>query len=324
MHHFCTYFDSNYLLRGLTLYRSLAATGIDFRLYVLCIDEAAHDAIGALGAENLLPIRLTEIEAWEPRLEQARANRSRIEYYFTLSPVLPLYVLEKWPETDVITYLDADLYFFHSPAALFDELGNGSIAVIEHRFPDYLRDKEKFGRFNVQYESFRRDAEGLACLRRWADDCIDWCYDRLEGERYADQKYLDRWPERYPNLVVLQNPGAGVAPWNWARYRWEHSRDSFRVDGQPLVFYHFHGVKILHDCIISHGLSDFGLMPRRICRPLYHNYIRALRETAAWLAEQGLQPPPLRDRRLRGPSLKSASTLLEILRKVWTQLMWVC
>ncbi|CAK0763275.1 conserved hypothetical protein [Gammaproteobacteria bacterium] len=324
MYHFCTYFDSNYLLRGLTLYRSLRATGVSFRYYVLCLDQPCHDLLSTLALPDLYPVQLASVEAWDGDLIVAKANRSRIEYYFTLSPVFPLYVLEHWHEVEIITYLDADLYFYGSPAALFKELSDQSVLIIEHRFPDYLEDKKKYGRFNVQYESFRRDEQGLACLRGWRNDCVAWCHDRLDGERYADQKYLDQWPRRYNRLVISQLKGAGLAPWNWARYPLSFAHGQFTVDGEELIFYHFHGVKILHPCFISHGLADFGIMPKKYRRPLYTGYIHALKDTAAWLAGKGIQPPSIKDRRIRGASLIRMDTLLEILRKLWLQIMLVC
>jgi hypothetical protein len=324
MYHFCTYFDSNYLLRGLTLYRSLSEQDTAFQFYVLCLDHACHETLSALNLANVHPVSLAAVESWDAELAQAKSNRSLIEYYFTLSPVFPLYVMAHWPAVDIVTYLDADLYFYAAPDPLFAELGEHSILVIEHRFPDYLKDKEKYGRFNVQYESFRRDEQGMACLQSWRDDCVAWCHDRLEADRYADQKYLDAWPARYDRLVNLRHKGAGVAPWNWARYPLALRDDTLYVDGEALIFYHFHGVKILHPCVISHGLSDFGLMPWRLRNWLYKGYIRQLKQTAGWLQSQGIQAPPVKDRRIRGPSLKRMNTVQEILRKIWVQLMFVC
>lgn len=36
--HFCTYFESNYLVKGLVLYRSLVRHAAPFRPWVLCLD----------------------------------------------------------------------------------------------------------------------------------------------------------------------------------------------------------------------------------------------------------------------------------------------
>ena len=91
----------------------------------------------------------------------------------------------------MITYLDADLYFYGSPEPIFTELGDRSILVIEHRYPGRLKGNDRFGLFNVRYEPSGMTASGLACLERWGDQCLEWCYDRDEATRYADQKYLD-------------------------------------------------------------------------------------------------------------------------------------
>lgn len=323
MYHFCTYFDSNYLLRGVTMYRSLLATGCSFQLHVLTLDKRAQAALTALALPNLHSFPLANLEAWEPALLDAKANRGRIEYYFTLSPFLPLYVFEKNPAIELVTYLDADLYFYRSPTPIFDELGDRSILITEHRFPDYLREKEKFGRYNVQYQSFRRDSEGLACLERWKTQCQAWCFDRLEDGKFADQKYLEEWPDRYERLVVLSHKGAGVAPWNWAAQPLCLKDGAVTVGGDPLIFFHFHGVKIFHPCFISNGLLDFGLMPYRLRRWFYGGYLRQLRGTKLWLETQGVEGFLLKDQFARGRGMTTAA-VGEILRKAWAQSMIFC
>ena len=41
MYNFCTLFDSFYLTRGITMYKSLEKTGIDFHLYIFAFDDAS-------------------------------------------------------------------------------------------------------------------------------------------------------------------------------------------------------------------------------------------------------------------------------------------
>src|SRR5205823_10040223 len=94
--------------------------------------------------------------------------------------------------------------------------------------------------------AFRNDSFGRECLEWWRERCLEWCYDRLEGDRFADQKYLDDWPTRFERVVVLQHKGAGVAPWNAMNYQICLQNGRVIVDGQPLIFYHFHGLKIIN------------------------------------------------------------------------------
>lgn len=323
MQHLCTYFDGNYLLRGLTMYRSLAATGFAFRLTVLAMDERTLEALRQLRLPNLEPVALAELETWAPELAQAKQGRSLVEYYFTLTPYLPRFVFERHPEVALVTYLDADLYFYSTPQPLFDALGDGSLLAIEHRYPPRLQSKLEYGRFNVQFLAFRRDPTGLACLRRWSRQCHEWCHDRLESGRYGDQKYLDEWPALYgERLVVPTQPGAGLAPWNWSTVPIEWIDGAPHPGGQPLIFYHFHGVKVLRSWFISTGLLEWGLMPRRLARWLYANYVRELRSTCNWVAHKTGVRWPLRDQRRRGPGV-SVATLGEVLRKSLTQAMLV-
>ncbi len=183
-YHFCTLFDSQFLLRGLTLFRSLARYLQDFHFYVLCLDEGSYHALKRLQQPHIIPLTLSDIEVWDPRLLKAKANRSLIEYYFTLSPALPLYLLRNFDGIEVITYLDADLFFYQSPAPLFAELGQASILVIEHRFPAHLQDKLQYGRFNVQYQSFRNNIQGWSVLNTginnaWSGVMTAWKHSDL-------------------------------------------------------------------------------------------------------------------------------------------------
>ena len=90
---YCTYFDSNYLTRALALHASLARHAEPFRLWALCLDDAAFHVVEAMSIDSLRPIKLADLEAEDPGLAAAKGNRSTVEYYFTLSPALPLYLL---------------------------------------------------------------------------------------------------------------------------------------------------------------------------------------------------------------------------------------
>jgi hypothetical protein len=319
MYHFCTYFDRNYLLRGLTLYRSLVATGCPFQLHVLALDDEVAGLIDRFALSNLHCFFLADLEQWAPALLTAKANRRPIEYYFTLTPQLPLFLFDRCPEIDLATYLDADLFFYASPEPLFAELGERSILITPHRYPDHLKSHEVYGLFNVQYQSFRRDAAGLACLRRWRDQCLEWCYDRAEDGRYGDQKYLDEWPALYgERLAILCHRGGGVAPWNWSSFPLVRCKEGVTVGGDPLIFYHFHGVKLFSPYFISNGLLDWGVMPRPLLRWFYAGYLRQLRATRNWLRRQLGVTLPMRDHIIRGQGI-SVAVFGEILRKAWVQ-----
>lgn len=281
--HFCTYFDQVYLTRGLALYRSLRRHCGSFRLWILCMDGATEEALAAIAPPEVRTISLEELEGADDELARAKQDRSRVEYYFTCTPFLPAYLLGRHPEVDTVTYLDADLFFYSSPAPIFDELGGRSVLIIGHRFPKRLRHLESYGIYNVGLLSFRNDRIGRLCLDRWRQQCLDWCYNRLEAGRYADQKYLDDWPTRFPGVTVLQHKGAGLAPWNWMNYAIKPAGDSLLVDGYPLIFYHFQGLRQLSRWVYATGAWEFGRMPWQLQRWLYGNYVKELAQSSQQL-----------------------------------------
>ncbi|PYS24725.1 MAG: glycosyl transferase [Acidobacteria bacterium] len=285
MRYFCTYFDSNYLVRGLALYRSLLRHAGPFQMWVLCFDDVSCHTLRTLKLDNLIPISLSEFEAGDDELLEAKKDRNTVEYYFTCSPSLLLYVLKNWREVDVLCYLDADLFFYSDPAPIYDELSDNSILIIPHRFPDNaLWRAEKYGKFNVGLLAFRNDSSGRQCLDWWRERCLEWCYDRIEPGRFADQKYLDDWPERFEKVVVLEHKGANLAPWNFMNYEIEMADGIATVDGAPLIFYHFHGVKILGRRLYdTASAGDYERMPSRLKQWLYPRYIAELKRTEQWI-----------------------------------------
>jgi hypothetical protein len=208
---------------------------------------------------------------------QAKENRSRIEYYFTCTPSLALYILRNYPEVNLITYLDSDLFFFGNPEPIFAEIGENAVAIIGHRYHEGLEDREMFGKYNVGWISFRRNKRGLACLTWYREKCNAWCYDKVEEDRFADQKYLDYFETRFEGVIGLRHKGANLAPWNINNYKISISSNRVYVDGDPLVFFHFHGLRKIFGSFFDSGLFEFNSRLTNIIRDeIYKPYLTCL------------------------------------------------
>ena len=264
MHYdFCTLFDKNYLTRGLALHYSLKRTCQSFRFWILCMDQTTYEILTKLKLENVTLIRLQEFE--DKKLLAIKPTRTVGEYCWTCTPSLPLYILKCFPQVKMISYVDADLYFYSSPEPLFKEFGQNSIMIIPHRFASAREVKEKAaGIYNVGMLTFRRDRNGRKCLLWWRERCLEWCYNRQEDGKVGDQKYLDQFPKLFKKVCVLSHIGGGVAPWNIGQYRVWKNKDKIFVDKFRLIFYHFLGLQIYKPLpfLLPSPLGNYGEISR--------------------------------------------------------------
>ena len=291
--YFCTYFDHNYLPQGLALYYSLRRHCPEMQLHVLCLSVEAWTQVRSRRLPGLVPLLLSELESFDPELAAVKGDRSPIEFIFTCTAALCRWLFVKIPEVDLLTYLDADMYFFSEVEPMFTEFGAASIGIVPHRLTSskFVR---RFGQFNVGWITFRRDSEGLACIERWRALCLEWCCDRVEPARYADQKYLDEWPKRFRNVCVFRHPGANLARWNTGERTVTEEDERVLVNGQPLIFFHFASFKQISECLYESAFSTHWTRPSRIVRTLiFGQYIAELRHGVGPLLPRG-------PRRLRG------------------------
>ena len=309
MHHYCTYFDSNYLVKGLALYRSLERHDSRFTLWVLALDDRAFETLRVLNLDHVRVISLGDFEDGDTALADAKKNRSRIEYIFTCTPSLPLYILDRNPDLDSITYLDSDLYCFSNPQPVFDAFDRYSILITPHRFPPALRERERYGIYNVGVVGFRNDDTGRECLNWWRRQCLEWCYDRLDGERFGDQGYLNHWPEQFSKVLAIDHAGVNAAPWNWMSYRIHQSGAIVHLDDDPLIFFHFHQLRQLNGWLCDPGLSSYGGASSELRRRVYAPYLRELKDTWTWVHSHSPNASPGYKR--LGTSRESARQLIK-------------
>jgi len=291
------------------MHDSLMQNGNDFHIYMLCFDDLSIDHLKALNLKHITVIPLEAFEEGDHRLTATKMNRTLLEYYYTCGPSLPLYILNHYSEMDIITYLDADLYFYSNPLPLIQEMDGYSIGITVHNFPEY-RKSPSTGKYNVGWLSFRRDGNGMSCLQWWRDRCIEWCYERFEDGKYADQLYLDQWPERFAGVKVLEHKGANVAAWNIADYTINKNNGKIMVEDYPLVFYHFHGFRQLSRHIYNTNLGLTFRIPSKIIKEeVFKPYIMALNKNKV----NRNSTASVRSKRLRPKWIQMIRTILRTL-----------
>lgn len=289
MRYFCTLFDINYLPNFLALYHSLAKEDCNFKIYAFCMDDKSYNFLINYPKSSNFEIKCIELStltSFYPVLLKIKKERSIVEFYFTCSSFITMFVIQNETFIEHITYLDADLYFFKSPELIFKELGDASIGIIPHNFYGSGKKYLKYGKYNVGWVTFKNDEQGLKCLESWKDKCEDWCYDYFDeaNQRFGDQKYLDKWPIEFKNVKVIEHKGANLAPWNVGQYYIHSNNNELFVDEYPIIFYHFASFKKINKGLYTTNLSMYLSRPTRILKDkIYHIYLEEVSKYSALL-----------------------------------------
>ena len=269
----------------------------------------------ALPHVHLLPV--TELIRRHPGLAAAGADRTEGEFQLTTVAWLFRHQLPLIPQGELLTFVASDLYCFSSPEPLFAEVGNASVVLSPHRYVPAFAALERFGKYNNGWVALRHDVTGLACAANWAEQCLAWCFTLLEPTRYGNQKYLDAWPAQFPGTIVLAHPGLNLAPWNVGGATLTASPAGPYVNGQPLIFYHFHFLRHLARQLYDPGLHRFGVTPPPELRELvYQPYLRELRPVGAATDDApDIIPPARADDPRAGLALGSLTESLRVARE---------
>ncbi len=275
MKYLCTYFDYNFMSRGLALYESIEKHCEDFTFFVLALDEKSECFLKALKKINVVPIGLDEyITYFGIDVNQYKDKK---QFYFSITPNLCLYILRKYKGIDILFYIDADIYFFGPVEKLYDEISDNSIAICPQRINKlYSLVARHYGTYNVGINGFRNDEIGLRCLEDWQSDCSSW-YPEKPGyplSFFSDQIFLDTWPQRYERLKIIKHIGINTAPWNLLNYRVERSKNAWVVNNTPLIAFHFSSLKKIGANVWDTELSKYLVRLNKRIAGLYKDYIR--------------------------------------------------
>ena len=295
MKFYCTLSDKNYMLQGLTMFKSLIDNSTEqFVLYYLCFDKETYNSIIKVNQEynNIVPILLDDLESEFSELNIAKNNRRYDEYCWMFASWFSNYLINTY-DINHIMYVDADVYFMKNPQIVFDEINDKSVGIMMHR---HVTEKSTYGKYNVGIIYFKSDENGLKVLDWWKDAVINKKYPELAT--CGDQKYLDAFiPEFGEDTISIIDNGVGHgAPWNWRLYVYEHYEEDGSIiwgdKRQPLVFAHFSQFKfdLENDTLDFSGgkypdhTLGFQVFNIPEVRQVYYNYFQDIKKTRSiWL-----------------------------------------
>lgn len=277
--HLCTLFDSKFMAQGLALIESVFKnTAVPIKWTILAMDKRTNQTILSRKASNIQVISIDDFS--DEELKNVRSERPWKEFCWTSAACLLKYCIDNSISGQKVAYVDADCFFFSDIAKMLEPLNSSnSIGIHEHRFSeDRIGWLPKSGRFNVGVVAGVVGKNFDLCISRWRNQVIERCDVNLAEGRCGDQTYLNEWPDLYESLLIFDEPGVGLAPWNIHRYKVEKYELGIYIDNSPLYFFHFHGLEL---GFISSWMAFFipasgYKSPKKEHLVIYKSYVIAL------------------------------------------------
>jgi glycosyltransferase involved in cell wall biosynthesis/SAM-dependent methyltransferase len=240
----CTIIARNYLSQARVLARSFKEIHPDGNCTVLVID----DPTGYIDPSEEQFELLTIDDIGLPDAKRMAAIYDVMELSTAVKPWLLRTLLDR-PEVDAVSYMDPDIQVFSSLARIEEEAKAHGIVLTPHFTAPLPRDgrtpREEdiliAGTYNLGFIALGAGENADALLNWWSERLEQDCVNDPANGHFVDQRWIDLAPGFWPDLFLLRETAYNIAYWNLPTRKLEIDGDGYRVNGEPLRFFHFSG-----------------------------------------------------------------------------------
>jgi hypothetical protein len=147
-----------------------------------------------------------------------------------------------------VTYLDPDIFVFRPLERVRQGLDRADLVLTPHLTRPLVGDASpndhailKSGSYNLGFASMRKAEKTAGLIDWWAARCRFDCRVDLKDGLFTDQRWMDLAPGFVDSVDLIREPGLNLAYWNLEGRELSRAADGWRVDGEPLAFFHFSG-----------------------------------------------------------------------------------
>ncbi len=203
-----------------------------------------------------------------------------LELNCAAKPYLLRHVLQQ-PGISTVLYLDSDTFVYRELTEVLGLLEQHSIVLTPHLIADAEDDGRKPGErhvmdsgiYNAGFLGLRNDAAVARFIDWWSQRCYDKCIEDVRQGLFVDQRWLDLVPGLFAGVHILRHAGYNVGHWGLTHRKLEADERGFRVNGEPLAFFHFSGLDLDKPEIISKHQDRFALDDVPQLKPLFEEYL---------------------------------------------------
>jgi len=265
----------NYLAQANSLHASMQQTNPDWRFIIGIVDKNTQNVdLSFLNSEVLW---VEEIEI--PYLEKMAEKYTIVELLTSVKPYYFKWLLTRYTDTENIIYFDPDILIFQPLTDLLQKLQYSDIIVTPHftkPINDHFLPTElhvmQTGIYNLGFLAVRNTANTMDMLHWWCDRLKDKCYINLSRGLFVDQLCMNLAPVYFDKVLIDKYPGYNMAHWNIHERQISKEEDGYRVNGVPLVFFHFSHYNPLQPNQIAAFHNRFHFDTRADLKELYDSY----------------------------------------------------
>jgi hypothetical protein len=224
--------------------------------------------------------------------------------YVGLSHVL------KTSSADSFVYADADILFLKDIGEAVCEIGDGVVLATLHQLGITSDDTEHeyllYGWLNAGFFCIRRDPQ--------IQQVLNWLIHRVSRRGFyaphygmsADQTWFSSLPFVFQNQTrISRHPGLNVGYWNIRQRQLTRDRGEFRINGKPLLVFHFSGFNPAEPSMLSKYFDievTPGSLMDELCKAYSHELdaVAPLKAKVADLTKIMCSQDKLDDRMLKG------------------------
>src|SRR5690606_17865406 len=100
----------------------------------------------------------------------------------------------------------------------------------------------KHGIYNLGFIGVAANDAGRQFAAWWSSRLYNFCRNDIPNGLFTDQRWIDLVPAMFSDVCIMRAPRHNVASWNLTTRELTRTEDGdYRVNGEPLGFYHFTG-----------------------------------------------------------------------------------
>ncbi|BAQ61444.1 glycosyltransferase [Geminocystis sp. NIES-3708] len=272
--------SNNYFPYVRILFNSLLKYHPESKLFLCLADK--QDSLFPLEIENITIIEAEKLNI--PDFYDFAFRYDIMEFNTAVKPFMMQLLIEEY-NFDQVVYLDPDIELFSPMESVFLALDNGSNFVItphitkpseENTYPGDIGVMQS-GIYNLGFIAVNNSHQVINFLHWWGRKLRFYCVNEQHNGIFVDQKFVDLLPAFYDNVKILKDTNINVAYWNLLQRNLEKKEQSWFVDGQPLVFFHFSGININNNQRLSKHTNAFHGNLSEDLQELIDNYISKLK-----------------------------------------------